>query len=233
MRTPVAIVTGASRGLGLALTTVLARGGWRVVVDARDGETLHRAIAGLPGVVPLPGNVTEAPHREAIVATAVSLGGLDLLVNNAGALGPSPLPSVARTPLDALADLCVVNVLAPLALIQHALPHLRKAHGIIVDITSDAAVAGYEGWGGYGATKAALAQLDRVLAVEEPDLTVWSLDPGDLRTEMHQLAFPGEDISDRSLPDEVAPALLRMLAERPPSGRHQLRDWLVGSAMVG
>jgi NAD(P)-dependent dehydrogenase (short-subunit alcohol dehydrogenase family) len=225
MSTPIAIVTGASRGLGLALTTVLARGGWRVVVDARDGETLRRAMTGLPGVVTLAGNVTATAHRQALVETAVALGGLDLLVNNAGALGPSPLPSVATIPLEALADLHAVNVLAPLALIQRALPHLRAAHGIIVDITSDAAVHGYEGWGGYGSTKAALAQLDRVLAVEEPDLTVWSLDPADLRTEMHQLAFPGEDISDRPLPDEVAPALLRMLAERPPSGRHQLSDW--------
>src|SRR5262245_1482794 len=114
MRTPVAIVTGASRGLGLALTTVLARGGWRVVVDARDGEIPDRATTGLPGVVPLPGNVTEASHRETMVAAAVSLGGLDLLINNAGALGPSPLPLVGVTPLEALADLYAVNVLAPL-----------------------------------------------------------------------------------------------------------------------
>jgi NAD(P)-dependent dehydrogenase (short-subunit alcohol dehydrogenase family) len=226
MSTPTAIVTGASRGLGLALTTVLVEAGWQVVVDARDGETLRRAVALLPGVVAVPGNVTEPAHREALVNTAESLGGLDLLVNNAGGLGPSPLPAVARTPLDALAALYAVNVIAPVGLIQVALPLLRRSHGVVVDVTSDAAVQGYEGWGGYGATKAALAQLDRVLAVEEPGITVWSLDPGDLRTEMHQLAFPGEDISDRPVPDAVAPALIRMLAERPPSGRHQLSDWL-------
>lgn len=226
MSTPTAIVTGASRGLGLALTTVLVEAGWRVVVDARDGETLRRAVALLPGVVAVPGNVTEPAHREALVNTAESLGRLDLLVNNAGGLGPSPLPPVGSTPLDALADLYAVNVVAPVGLIQVALPLLRRSGGIVIDVTSDAAVQGYEGWGGYGATKAALAQLDRVLAVEEPGITVWSLDPGDLRTEMHQLAFPSEDISDRPVPDEVAPALIRMLAERPPSGRHQLSEWL-------
>ncbi len=226
MTSPVAIVTGASRGLGLALTSVLARDGWRVVVDARDGETLRRAVTGLPGVTALPGNVTEAGHRSELVAAATALGRLELLVNNAGGLGPSPLPPVADTPIEALADLYAVNVLAPLALTQAALPQLRASGGIVVDVTSDAAVAAYPGWGGYGATKAALAQLDRVLAVEEPELTVWSLDPGDVRTEMHQLAFPGEDISDRPWPDQIAPAFLAMLAERPPSGRHQLSAWL-------
>src|SRR5690606_26988844 len=153
-------------------------------------------------------------------------GGLDLLVNNAGTLGPSPLPPVAELPLAALRDLYEVNVLAVLALTQAALPALRKAGGVVVNITSDAAVEAYPGWGGYASAKAALERLSAVLAAEEPAVTVWTVDPGDLRTRMHQQAFPGEDISDRPLPEEVAPAFAALLAKRPPSGRHRLADWM-------
>jgi NAD(P)-dependent dehydrogenase (short-subunit alcohol dehydrogenase family) len=222
-----AIVTGASRGLGRALTRALSEAGWTVIADARDGTTLAAAVGDLPGVIAIPGNITEAAHRaELIKATG---GRLDLLINNAGGLGPSPLPPVATTPADALAALFAVNVLAPLALVQAALPLLRARGGIVVDVTSDAAVEAYPGWGGYGATKAALAHLDKVLAQEEPGVTVWSLDPGDLRTEMHQAAFPGEDISDRPLPESVAPALLNLLAARPTSGRYSLSAYLTAA----
>lgn len=225
-----AIVTGASRGLGLALTHVLAEAGWQVVVDARSGDDLTRATAHLSGVTALRGDVSDPAHRAALIAAATSLGGLDLLINSAGILGPSPLPPVAQLPLVALREVYELNVVAPLALTQLALPPLRSRHGVLINITSDAAVEPYPGWGGYGSAKAALEQLGRVLAEEEPALTVWSVDPGDLRTRMHQEAFPGEDISDRPLPESVAPGLLRLLGQRPPSGRVRLADWVPATA---
>jgi NAD(P)-dependent dehydrogenase (short-subunit alcohol dehydrogenase family) len=221
---PVAIITGASRGLGLALATGLAGAGWRLVLDARDGPALSAAVAGLPGVLALPGDVTDPAHRAALVAAADRLGGLDLLVNNAGILGPSPQPALADYPLDALRAVYEVNIVAPLALAQLALPALRTRAGALVNITSDAAVEPYPGWGGYGSAKAAVEQVSRVLAAEEPDLRVWWVDPGDLRTRMHQEAFPGEDISDRPHPATVVPAFLRLLAEAPPSGRIRLAE---------
>ncbi|MBB5872914.1 NAD(P)-dependent dehydrogenase (short-subunit alcohol dehydrogenase family) [Allocatelliglobosispora scoriae] len=223
---PTAIVTGASRGLGLELTRTLTGAGWRVIVDARDAAELSEAVGGLPGVTAVAGDVTSPAHREELIDAAWNTGGLDLLVNNAGTLGPSPLPSVAELPLAALRDVFETNVLAPLALTQLAAPMLRAARGAVVLVTSDAAVAAYPGWGGYGAGKAALEQLGRVLGAEEPELAVWQLDPGDLRTRMHQDAFPGEDISDRPLPSTVAPGLLNLLAKRPASGRQRLADWL-------
>jgi NAD(P)-dependent dehydrogenase (short-subunit alcohol dehydrogenase family) len=180
-------------------------------------------------VLALPGDVTDPEHRAALVAAADKLGGIDLLVNNAGILGPSPLPALRDTPLAAVRDLHEVNVVAPLALAQLALPALRSAGGVLVNITSDAAVEPYPGWGGYGMAKAALEQAGRVLAVEEPQVRVWSVDPGDLRTRMHADAFPGEDISDRPLPQTVVPAFLRLLAECPPSGRVRLPS--VGAAV--
>jgi NAD(P)-dependent dehydrogenase (short-subunit alcohol dehydrogenase family) len=222
-----AIITGASRGLGLALARTLVAGGWRVVIDARTGDELVRAATGLgPAAVAVPGDITDPAHRAALLAAAAGLGELDLLVNNAGTLGPSPLPRVAALPVEALRELYEINVLAPLALTQAALPALRSAGGVLVTITSDAAVEPYEGWGGYGSAKAALERLSAGLAAEEPALTVWTVDPGDLRTAMHQLAFPGEDISDRPLPESVAPGLPAMLAKRPASGRYRLADWL-------
>jgi NAD(P)-dependent dehydrogenase (short-subunit alcohol dehydrogenase family) len=215
-----AIVTGASRGLGLALATGLAKAGWRLVVDARDGDGLAEAVWQLPGQhTAVVGDITDPLHRSALVEAA---GGIDLLVNNAGILGPSPQPVLREYPLPALREVYEVNVFAPLALTQAALPALRERSGAVVNVTSDAAVEPYPGWGGYGSAKAAVEQLSRILAAEEPALRVWWVDPGDLRTRMHQEAFPGEDISDRPLPDSVVPAFLKLLADRPESGRVKL-----------
>jgi NAD(P)-dependent dehydrogenase (short-subunit alcohol dehydrogenase family) len=221
---PVAIVTGGSRGLGRALAAGLADAGWSVVVDGRDAEAL--AAGAGDHIQAVPGDVTDPAHRAALVAAAERLGGLDLLVNNAGILGPSPQPPLADYPLDALREVYEVNVFGPLALTQLALPALRARDGAVVNVTSDAAVEGYEGWGGYGSAKAAVEQASRVLAVEEPAVRVWWVDPGDLRTRMHQEAFPGEDITDRPLPETVVPGFLRLLWYRPASGRVRLADLL-------
>jgi len=210
-----ALVTGAGRGLGLALARSLLADGWRVVVDAR--RAVHLAAA-LPGAVVVPGDVTDPVHRDALAA-AVGGQRLDLLVNNASDLGPSPLPPLAEVPLAAVRRVFEVNVIAPLALTQVLLPLLRASGGAVLNVSSDAAVEAYPGWGAYGSSKAALDQLTAVLAAEEPGLAVYSVDPGDMRTEMHQAAFPGEDISDRPAPESVVPALLRLVATRPPSGR--------------
>jgi NAD(P)-dependent dehydrogenase (short-subunit alcohol dehydrogenase family) len=225
---PVAIITGASRGLGHALARSLSAEGWDLVVDARDPAPLAAAVAqfrpaGTVRVVP--GDVADAGHRAELVAAAASLGGIDLLVNNASVLGPSPQPRLADYPLDVLAHVYEVNTVAPLALAQLALPHLRERFGTIVDITSDAAVEPYEGWGGYGSSKAALEQIGNVLAAEEPLVHVYTFDPGDMRTRMHQEAFPGEDISDRPEPETVVPALLRLLHDRPAGGRYRVTDY--------
>jgi len=218
-----AIVTGASRGLGRALAAGLVGAGWRVVLDARGASELAAVVAELgPAAVGVPGDVTDPAHRAELLAAATALGGPDLVVNSAGILGPSPQPPLAGYPLDVLRAVYEVNVLAPLALAQLVLPALRERHGVLVNVTSDAAVQPYPGWGGYGSAKAALDQAGAVLAEEEPELTVWRLDPGDLRTAMHQAAFPGEDISDRPLPETVVPAFLKLLADRPPSGRLNL-----------
>jgi len=221
---PVAIVTGGSRGLGRALAEGLVARGWSVVADARTAADL---VAG-PGVVAVPGDVTDPAHRRALVDAARALGGLDLLVNNASVLGPSPQPGLADYPLDALRRVYEVNVVAPLALIQAALPLLRAGGGRIVNVTSDASVEPYDGWGGYGSSKAALDHLSAVLAVEEPGVRVWAVDPGDMRTRMHQEAFPGEDISDRPEPETVVPGLVALIESDRPSGRVRVAD-VVGS----
>ena len=219
---PVAIITGASRGLGLALATGLSEAGWRLVVDARTPADLTAAAEWIGGdVVTVPGDLRDPAHRSALVDAA---GSVDLLVNNAGILGPSPQPRLASYPLDALREVYEVNVLAPLALAQQALPSLRERAGALVNVTSDAAVEAYEGWGGYGSAKAAIEQASAVLAAEEPAVRVWWVDPGDLRTRMHQEAFPGEDISDRPLPETVVPAFTHLVTARPPSGRVRLAD---------
>lgn len=215
---PTALITGAGRGLGLALARALLAHGWQVVVDARRAGHLS---AALPGAVVVPGDVTDPAHREALSGAVTRL---DLLVNNASDLGPSPLPRLADVPLAAVRQVYEVNVLAPLALAQLFLPLLRASHGTVVNISSDAAVEAYPGWGAYGSSKAALDQLTAVLAAEEPGLAVYSVDPGDMRTEMHQAAFPGEDISDRPAPETVVPALLQLIATRPPSGRLRAAD---------
>jgi NAD(P)-dependent dehydrogenase (short-subunit alcohol dehydrogenase family) len=218
---PVGIVTGASRGLGLALARELAKRGWTLVVDARGAEALQDASAGLNGVVPVPGDVSDADHRRALVEAAGDR--IDLLVNNASLLGPSPQPPLADYPLDELARVYEVNVFAPLALVQLALPRLASS-AAIVHVTSDAAVEPYEGWGGYGSSKAALEQLTAILAAEHPDLRVYTVDPGDMRTQMQQDAFPGEDISDRPPPEESVPGLLALVEGSFPSGRYQARE---------
>jgi NAD(P)-dependent dehydrogenase (short-subunit alcohol dehydrogenase family) len=218
---PTAVITGGSRGLGRALASALAERGWRLVIDARRAESLAAVAAELPGALAIPGDVTDPAHRAALDAAADSL---DLLVNNASDLGPAPLPPLAKYPLDGLRHVYETDIVAPLALTQLLLPKLRAANGIVVNISSDAAVEGYPGWGGYGSAKAALDQISAVLAAEEPDIRVYAVDPGDMRTEMHQAAFPGEDISDRPLPESVVPALLALLARRPASGRLRLAD---------
>jgi NAD(P)-dependent dehydrogenase (short-subunit alcohol dehydrogenase family) len=229
----VGVVTGASRGLGRALARALAEDGYRLVVDARDGAALDAAMAGLPTgavVIALPGDVTNPDHRADLRRAAEALGGPDLLINNAGTLGPSPLPAVADFPLGELRTAFEVNVIAPLALTQSLLPALRERGGAVLNVTSDAAVEAYAGWGGYGAAKAALEQASNVLAAEEVTVRVWRVDPGDLRTDMHQLAFPGEDISDRPLPESVVPAFRRLIAERMPSGRYRAADLMPAAA---
>jgi NAD(P)-dependent dehydrogenase (short-subunit alcohol dehydrogenase family) len=218
---PVALVTGASRGFGAEIAHALAGRGWTLIVTGRDAAALRHAVGATPRVIQVPGDVAHPVHRDALAAEIGRLGRLDLLVNNASGLGPSPLPPLDRYPLDELASLFAVNTIAPLAIIQRVLPELTAAGGAIVNVSSDAAVEPYPGWGGYGATKAALDQLTRVLAAERPELRVYAFDPGDMRTEMHQAAFPGEDISDRPEPVTVVPALLRLVDERPPSGRYQ------------
>jgi NAD(P)-dependent dehydrogenase (short-subunit alcohol dehydrogenase family) len=215
------LVTGASRGLGAALTHVLVDRGWRIVVDARDGDALRREWGYPPHDVVIAGDVTDPAHRRALVEAAG--GSIDLLVNNASALGPSPLPPLADYPLDELRRVYEVNVLAPLALVQLALPRLAPG-GCIINVTSDAAVEAYAGWGGYGSSKAALEHLTAVLAAEHPELRVYAVDPGDMRTQMHQDAFPGEDISDRPLPEESVRGLLALIEGELPSGRYRAHD---------
>jgi NAD(P)-dependent dehydrogenase (short-subunit alcohol dehydrogenase family) len=227
---PVAIVTGGSRGFGLATTRALASLGWSVIVDGRDRDALQEATHALSRVISVPGDVTESAHRDALVAEARQAGRLDLLVNNASLLGPSPQPTLAEYAAGELARVYETNVLAPVQLIRAALPQLIESDGIVVNVSSDAAVEAYEGWGGYGSSKAALDQVSAVLAAEQPELSVYAFDPGDMRTVMHQQAFPDEDISDRPEPETVVPALLRLIDERPPSGRYKAADLITAGA---
>jgi NAD(P)-dependent dehydrogenase (short-subunit alcohol dehydrogenase family) len=226
-----ALVTGGSRGLGRALAEGLAADGWNVVVDGRDAAVLdeaRRAIDGRgPGtVVAISGDIDDPVHVAALLGAATGQGRLELVVNNAGTLGPSPLPPVASLRAGDLERTLRTNLVAPLLVTQAALPHLRAAGGTLVNVTSDAAVEGYEGWAAYGASKAALELLSGVLAAEEPAVRVYWVDPGDMRTRMHQDAFPGEDISDRPTPESRVPGLVRLIAERPPSGRYRVEDLL-------
>jgi NAD(P)-dependent dehydrogenase (short-subunit alcohol dehydrogenase family) len=223
---PIALITGASRGLGRAAAHALARRGWSLIVDARRADDLAGAMRGLADVVTVPGDVTDPGHRANLAAAVGRAGGLDVLVNNASRLGPSPQPLLRDYPLDELGRVYDTNVFAPLALIQLLTAPLAAA-GTIVNVSSDAAVEAYPGWGGYGSAKAALDQLTAVLAAEEPSLRCYALDPGDMRTDMHQQAFPGEDISDRPEPETVVPALMRLIDERPPGGRYRASDLAV------
>jgi NAD(P)-dependent dehydrogenase (short-subunit alcohol dehydrogenase family) len=229
---PVAIVTGGSRGFGRAVATAMLERGWTVVTDARRADDLEAAAAQLasPRLVAIPGDVTEPAHRAALLVAATAAGPLRLLVNNASRLGPSPQPRLGDYPAADLHAVYTTNVFAPLALIQAALPGLTDNRGVIVNVTSDAAVEPYEGWGGYGSSKAALDHLSAILAAENPGVGVYAFDPGDMRTEMHQAAFPGEDISDRAEPESVVPALLRLLDTRPASGRYRAHDLIAVGA---
>src|SRR5581483_7986987 len=220
-----ALITGASRGLGLALARQLARHGWNLLIDARGAEAIEQAraeLAELTTVIAIPGDVSDPMHRRALVEAAQRMGGLDLLVNNASILGPSPQPALLEYPLEVLEKVYRVNLIAPLALIQALKRHL-KAEASIINITSDAGIEAYPGWGGYGSSKAALEQLSNVLAAENPEYRFYWVDPGDMRTQMHQEAFPGEDISDRPLPEESVPGLLALLEGTYPSGRYRAR----------
>ncbi|MDQ1660463.1 MAG: hypothetical protein QOJ68_443 [Blastococcus sp.] len=225
-----ALVTGASRGLGRALATALNARGWRLIVDGRDPTRLATAVAALPDpalVTALPGDVADPGHRAALAAAVGPR--LDLLVNNASDLGPSPLPRLAQLDPGDLARVLAVNTVAPLALFQALLPALAPG-AAVVQISSDAAVEAYEGWGGYGASKAALDHLSAVLAVEHPTLRIYAVDPGDMRTDMHQAAFPGQDISDRPTPESVVPGLLALLDADLPSGRYRAADLVPAEA---
>jgi NAD(P)-dependent dehydrogenase (short-subunit alcohol dehydrogenase family) len=220
---PTAIVTGASRGLGLALADALAERGWRLVIDGRDGAALEQAATRLRShteVVAVPGDVADAWHRPALVEVAGAR--IELLVNNASSLGPSPLPPLSGYPLDQLEQVYRTNAIAPLALAQLVLPRLAEG-GRILNVTSDAAVEAYEGWGGYGSSKAALEQLSAVLAAEHPELRIYAVDPGDMNTRMQQDAFPGEDVSDRPPPEASVPGLLALIEGDLPSGRYAAR----------
>jgi NAD(P)-dependent dehydrogenase (short-subunit alcohol dehydrogenase family) len=227
---PIALITGASKGFGRAVADALADRGWTLIVDARTEAELAEAVRGHPSTTAVAGDVTDPAHRRRLAMLVSQLGDkrLDVLINNASTLGTSPLPQLADYPLDDLRQVYETNVVAPLALIQAVIEPLTAAsahgNGTIVNISSDAAVEAYPGWGGYGSAKAALDQLTAVLGEEEPRLRCYAFDPGDMRTLMHQRAFPGEDISDRPEPRTVVPALLRLLDERPPSGRYRAAD---------
>lgn len=233
--TRTALITGASRGLGMALARQLAQDGWNLVIDARGTEALEAAsaeLAAATNVVAIPGDVADPDHRRALAEAVREVGGLDVLVNNASVLGPSPQPELTDYPLDVLEEVYRTNTLAPLALIQEVRDALKPG-ARIVNVTSDAAMEPYEGWGGYGSSKAALEQLSRILAAENPDLRVYWADPGDMRTRMHQEAFPDEDISDRPLPEESVPGLIQLLTADLPSGRYELRNLPPGDEPSG
>jgi len=224
---PVAVITGASRGLGAAVAHALDARGWDLVVDARDADALAVAV-GASTAHAVPGDVTDPAHRRALAEAAAGLGGADLLVNNASTLGVSPMPRLGDLTHEVLEDVLRTNVVAPHALTRALLPQLVARRGTVLNVTSDASVEPYEGWGAYGASKAALDHLTRILAAEQPDLRVYAVDPGDMRTTMHQDAFPGEDISDRPQPATVVPHLLALLDGHLPSGRYRAADVTVG-----
>ena len=228
-----ALITGGSRGLGLALARRLADEKWTLIIDARgedDLETARAELAKHTRVVAIAGDVTDPEHRGTLAEAARAAGGLDALVNNASILGPSPQPELLDYPLDVLEEVYRTNVISPLALIQ-ALKNDLKPGARIINVTSDAAVEPYEGWGGYGSSKAALEQLSNILAAENPGLRVYSVDPGDMRTKMQQEAFPDEDISDRPLPEESVPGFLELLTGDLPSGRYEARTLVVPTAV--
>ena len=227
-----ALITGASRGLGLALARELAQQNWRLIINARGAEALEDArkeLAKWTDVIAIAGDVTDLEHRKALAHAAKEIGGLDTVINNAGILGPSPQPELLDYPLDTLADVYRANVIAPLGVLQ-ALQHTLKSDAHVINITSDAAREAYPGWGGYGSSKAALEQLSNVLAAERPNWRIYWVDPGDMRTQMHREAFPFEDISDRPLPETSVPGFIELIKNNYPSGRYAARELLTTPA---
>ncbi len=221
-----ALITGASRGLGLALARQLAQNEWGLIVDARGKKALdqvHQELSTQTKVIAIPGDVTSEPHRKKLAKAADELGGLDALINNASFLGPSPQPQLLEYPLDVLEQVYETNIIAPLALIQALHPAL-KLDACIMNITSDAGVEAYGGWGGYGSSKAALEHLSHIFAEENPSLRVYWVDPGDMQTQMQQEAFPDEDISDRPLPEELVPGLISLIEGNQSSGRYRAHE---------
>jgi NAD(P)-dependent dehydrogenase (short-subunit alcohol dehydrogenase family) len=221
-----ALITGASRGLGLALARRLAHDGWGLVIDGRNRQALQEAQSALAPktrVIAVAGSVTDATHRAELAEAARELGGLDAVVNNASFLGPSPQPSLLEYSLDALEEVYRTNLIAPLGVLQAVRAALRP-EACIINVTSDAGKESYGGWGGYGSSKAALEHLSSILAEENPDLRVYWVDPGDMQTQMQQEAFPGEDISDRALPDESVPGLMALIEGSRPSGRYRAHE---------
>jgi len=232
MSTQTALITGASRGLGLALARELAQQNWRLIINARGAEALEHArkeLAKWTDVIAIAGDVTDPEHRKALAHAAKEIGGLDTVINNAGILGPSPQPELLNYPLDILTDVYRANVIAPLGVLQ-ALQHTLKSDARVINITSDAAREAYPGWGGYGSSKAALEQLSNVLAAERPNWRIYWVDPGDMRTQMHREAFPFEDISDRPLPETSVPGFIELLEGDYPSGRYAARELLTTPA---
>lgn len=225
--TRVALITGASQGLGAALARHLSDLGWTLIVDARRSTELVRFAASLPSpVTTISGDVSNAEHRSDLLDALEDAGRLDLLFNNASMLGPSPLPRLVDLDAGTLARIYAVNTIAPLQLFRGVRQFLAATNGVTINVSSDAAVESYEGWGGYGSSKAALDHISATLGAEHPELAIYALDPGDMRTDMHQAAFPGEDISDRPLPETVVPAILELFDRRPPSGRYRAADLL-------
>jgi NAD(P)-dependent dehydrogenase (short-subunit alcohol dehydrogenase family) len=218
-RQPTALVTGASAGLGRALATALAERGWTLVLDARGSDRLDEVV-------------TDPVHRAELAAAVRWHGRLDLLVHNASELGGSPQPRLDALDPQTFASVLDTNVVAPAALTRELLPELVAARGAVLAVSSDAAVEHYEGWGAYGASKAALDHLVGTFAAEQPSVRWYAVDPGDMRTAMHQAAFPGEDISDRPLPETVVPALLRLLDESPASGRYRASDYATAEVVA-
>jgi NAD(P)-dependent dehydrogenase (short-subunit alcohol dehydrogenase family) len=229
------LITGASRGLGLALARALAARGWRLIIDARGADALadaHAELARATQVIAIPGDVTDAAHRRALAEAAREFGGLDAVINNASILGPSPQPNLLDYPLDILEQVYRTNVLAPLGLLQELREYLHT-NACVLNITSDAGSEAYPGWGGYGSSKAAFEQLSAILAAENPGLRIYWVDPGDMNTQMHQEAFPGEDISDRPPPEQSVPGLVALIAGALPSGRYRARELAEAATEVG
>lgn len=223
-----ALITGASRGLGLALARALTPTGWKLIMDARGAlalEEMRRELGLQTDIVAIAGDVSDASHRKELAEAARQMGGLDAVINNASMLGPSPQPGLLDYPLAVLEEVFRVNVIAPLGILQ-AVQDVLRPGARVINITSDAGIEAYPGWGGYGSSKAALEHLSAILAAENPDLKIYWVDPGDMRTQMHQEAFPGEDISDRPLPEISVPGLVALLEDNfnMPSGRYIARQ---------